>query len=68
MKKRVGYAVLLVVIWLSYLVYSDIVSVIGVMDVGNFDEFAIIKGLIVLFVLHLLSKIGFEIIRGSEKW
>lgn len=68
MKKRVGYAVLLVVIWLSYLVYSDIVSVIGVMDVGNFDEFAIIKGLIILFVLHLLSKIGFEIIRGSEKW
>lgn len=62
MKKYLGYSILVIVLVLSLVVIFNTVQVIGVMDVGNFDEYAIIKGLLIIFTLDLLSKIAFKLI------
>lgn len=65
MKRYAGYIILCLVLIFSIIIFFNITKIISIIDIGNLDEYALIKGFILIFILNIFSKLGFTFIKNK---
>lgn len=65
--KIIGYILLVFTLILGVFICKYILFFVGLFDVGHIDEYAIIRGLIIIWGLNTLKDLSFILIKQDDK-